>query len=93
MPMAFRRSRSPRPLRTPPRAQSLSRCNPLRETCSGYGGLAPSDGDHLYELHAYALDALPDLENGFNYNVLYRKMDGHILDEFTLKALYLFEED
>ncbi|SBV98281.1 conserved hypothetical protein [uncultured Eubacteriales bacterium] len=64
-----------------------------REVCSFYGGPAPSDGDHLYELHVYALDTLLDLENGFNYNVLYRKMDGHILDEFTLRALYLFKED
>ena len=64
-----------------------------REACSTYGGPAPSDGDHLYELHVYALDVKLDLENGFNYNELYHKMDGHILGEYTLKALYLFEEE
>jgi len=64
-----------------------------RKACSTYGGPAPSDGDHLYELHVYALDSLLELENGFNYNELYHKMDGHILDEYTLKAWYMFKED
>ena len=59
-----------------------------REECSMYGGPAPSDGNHVYELHVYALDTMLDLENGFNYNVLYRKMEGHILDQYTLKADY-----
>lgn len=59
-----------------------------RERCSVYGGPAPSDGAHVYELHVYALDKLLDLENGFNYNVLYRQMDGHIKDQFTLKGTY-----
>ena len=67
--------------------------NLSREACSVYGGPAPSDGDHLYEIHVYALDTLLDLENGFNYNVLYRQMDGHILDQYTLKGLYLFKEE
>lgn len=58
-----------------------------REKCSFYGGPAP-DGPHVYELHVYAVDTLLDLENGFNYNVLYRQMDGHILDQFTLKGSY-----
>ena len=63
-----------------------------REACSTYGGPAPSDGDHLYELHVYALDKTLPLENGFNYNTLYHEIEGHILDEYNLKALYLFEE-
>jgi len=62
--------------------------NLSREVCSMYGGPAPSDGAHVYELHVYALDTKLDLENGFNYNVLYRKMEGHILDQYTLKAVY-----
>lgn len=62
--------------------------NLSREVCSVYGGPAPSDGPHVYELHVYALDRLLDLEDGFNYNILYRQMEGHILDQFTLKAIY-----
>lgn len=65
--------------------------NLSREECSKYGGPAPSDGEHIYELHVYALDTELDLDDGFNYNVLYRKMDGHVLDEYTLKATYSSE--
>ena len=59
-----------------------------RELSSFYGGMCPPDAPHLYELHVYALDSLLDLGNGFLYNELYRKMDGHILDEYTLKGIY-----
>ena len=59
-----------------------------REDCSMYGGPAPSDGDHVYEMHVFAIDKMLDLENGFNYNVLYRQMEDHILDQYTLKANY-----
>lgn len=62
--------------------------NLSRALCSMYGGPAPSDGAHVYELHVYALDAELDLKNGFDYNILYRKMEGHILDQYTLKAVY-----
>ncbi|MEG1331827.1 MAG: YbhB/YbcL family Raf kinase inhibitor-like protein, partial [Eubacterium sp.] len=47
---------------------------------------------HLYELHVYALDSLLDLKNGFLFNELHRKMDGHILAQYTLKGLYLHEK-
>ncbi|MFT8363319.1 MAG: YbhB/YbcL family Raf kinase inhibitor-like protein [Sporolactobacillus sp.] len=59
-----------------------------RSLSSFYGGMAPPDAPHLYELHVYALDTLLNLTNGFYMNDLYKKMDGHILDCFTLKALY-----
>ncbi|WP_445491024.1 YbhB/YbcL family Raf kinase inhibitor-like protein [Niallia sp. 03133] len=55
---------------------------------SFYGGMTPPDCPHLYELHVYALDSILDLENGFLLNELYKKMDSHILAQFTLKALY-----
>lgn len=55
---------------------------------SCYGGMAPPDAPHLYELHVYALDSLLPLENSFYMNELYRKMDGHILQEYTLKGSY-----
>lgn len=58
------------------------------ELSSFYGGMAPPDAPHLYEIHVYALDTLLDLENGFLYNDLYKQMDGHILDQYTLKGTY-----
>ncbi|MEG1813624.1 MAG: YbhB/YbcL family Raf kinase inhibitor-like protein [Clostridia bacterium] len=62
------------------------------ELSSFYGGMCPPDAPHLYELHVYALDNLLDLKNGFLFNELHHKMDGHILAEYTLKGLYLHEE-
>lgn len=55
---------------------------------SFYGGMAPPDAPHLYELHVYALDTILDLENGFYMNDLYKKMASHILEDYTLKGLY-----
>lgn len=53
-----------------------------------YGGMTPPDQAHIYELHIYALDKILDLKNGFLLNELSRKMDGHILDQCTLKGIY-----
>ncbi|MEG0026701.1 MAG: YbhB/YbcL family Raf kinase inhibitor-like protein [Raoultibacter sp.] len=61
------------------------------ELSSFYGGMCPPDAPHLYELHVYALDTLLDVHKGFLFNELHRKMDGHILDEYTLKGLYSHE--
>ena len=58
------------------------------ELSSYYGGMTPPDKPHIYELHVYALDKMLDLERGFLLNELYREMDGHILDQFTLKGIY-----
>lgn len=59
-----------------------------KELSSFYGGMAPPDQPHLYELHVFALDTTLDLEKGFYMNDLYKKMDGHILAQSTLKGLY-----
>lgn len=59
-----------------------------REYSSFYGGMGSPDEPHIYELHVYALDTMLDFKKGFLLNELYRKMDGHILDSFTLKGLY-----
>lgn len=59
-----------------------------KELSSFFGGMAPPDAPHLYELHVFALDTELDLQKGFLMNNLYKKMDGHILDQYTLKALY-----
>ncbi len=55
---------------------------------SFYGGMGSPDAPHLYEVYVYALDTMLDLENSFLLNELYRKMDNHVLDSFTLKGLY-----
>ncbi len=55
---------------------------------SYYGGMTPPDKPHLYELHVYALDKMLDVKQGFLLNELYREMDGHILEQYTLKGIY-----
>ncbi len=67
---------------------SIQGGNQSRDQSSYYGGMAPPDSPHIYEIHVYALDKTLELTNGFNYNELYRKMDGHILSSFTLKGSY-----
>lgn len=59
-----------------------------KELSCFYGGMTPPDHAHTYELHIFALDTLLDLSAGFYLNELYRKMDGHILDEYNLKGVY-----
>lgn len=59
-----------------------------KELSAYYGGMAPPNEPHTYELHVYALDSLLDLENGFMLHELFRKMDGHILEQYTLKGAY-----
>lgn len=63
--------------------------NTPEQACSYYGGMAPPNAPHLYELHVYALDTLLDLKPGFYYNELYRQMEGHILDQVTIKEVTL----
>ena len=56
---------------------------------SCYGGPAPYDGKvHTYEMHVYALDKKLNLKNGFFFFFLFKQMEGHILDEYTLKFKY-----
>lgn len=59
-----------------------------KELSSFYGGMAPPDAPHIYEIHVYALDKMLNLKNSFLLNELYREMDGHILDQYTLKGQY-----
>ena len=58
------------------------------ELSSYYGGMTPPDKPHMYELHVYALDKMLDVKQGFLLNELYHAMDGHILEECTLKGIY-----
>lgn len=67
---------------------SIQGGNQSKELSSFYGGMAPPDAPHIYELHVFALDTTLELENGFLMNDLYKKMDGHILEQYTLKGTY-----
>lgn len=53
-----------------------------------YGGMAPPDRPHTYDLTIYALDALLPLKVGFSYEKLMAAMDGHILASTTVKGVY-----
>lgn len=59
-----------------------------RAAASFYGGMAPPDAPHIYELHVFALDTRLDLAKGFYMNELYKAMEGHILAQATLKGSY-----
>lgn len=56
--------------------------------CAAYGGMAPPDQPHIYEITVYALDKMLDLENGFMMNQMFRQMEGHILAQATIKGEY-----
>lgn len=38
--------------------------------------------------HVFALDRMLNLKQGFFLNELYREMEGHILEQVTLKGIY-----
>ena len=59
-----------------------------KDLSSYYGGMAPPNEPHTYELHVYALDCLLDLENGFMMHEMFRQMDGHVLAQAALKGVY-----
>ena len=67
---------------------SIQGGNHPAESCSYYGGMAPPDAPHIYDIHVYALDTVLDLKNGFYMNEMYRKMKGHILEEVTVSGEY-----
>ncbi len=58
------------------------------QDCAKYGGMAPPDADHIYEINVYALDTTLELKNGFFLNEMFRAMEGHILDSAILKGSY-----
>jgi len=56
--------------------------------CVGYCGMSPPDEAHLYTLRVFALDTLLDIEDGFNMNIMFREMQGHILDSAEISGWY-----
>ncbi|MDO4626552.1 MAG: YbhB/YbcL family Raf kinase inhibitor-like protein [Pasteurellaceae bacterium] len=55
---------------------------------SAYGGMAPPNTTHRYELYVYALDTKLNLPQGFRINDLHFAMQNHILDQAYLVGLY-----
>ncbi|MBQ8250738.1 MAG: YbhB/YbcL family Raf kinase inhibitor-like protein [Alphaproteobacteria bacterium] len=53
-----------------------------------YGGMAPPDKDHIYDLTVFALDKELNLQKGFSLTEMETEMKGHILDSFCLKGKY-----
>jgi Raf kinase inhibitor-like protein, YbhB/YbcL family len=58
------------------------------EEATGYGGPAPPDGPHMYDLRVFALDAELDLVRGFRLNEMMKKMRGHVLAHARVSAEY-----
>ena len=54
----------------------------------GYGGPAPPDKRHTYIFKVYALDEIPDVEEGFSKQELEDAMKGHIIAEAKLTGTY-----
>ncbi|WP_373819683.1 YbhB/YbcL family Raf kinase inhibitor-like protein [Glaesserella sp.] len=55
---------------------------------SNYGGMAPPNCLHRYELIVYALDTKLNLAQGFRFNDLHFAMQGHILAQASLMGTY-----
>ncbi|MGE5495067.1 MAG: YbhB/YbcL family Raf kinase inhibitor-like protein [Burkholderiales bacterium] len=55
---------------------------------TGYGGPAPPDKDHTYEITVFALDAELSLSEGFTKEEFTAAVSGHTLSTVTLKGLY-----
>lgn len=58
------------------------------EEASCYGGMAPPNSRHRYELIVHALDTTLDLQPGFRYNDLHFAMQGHILASASVMGTY-----
>lgn len=58
------------------------------EEASAYGGMAPPNCLHRYDLTVYALDCKLNLPNGFRFNDLHYAMQGHILAQASVTGTY-----
>jgi len=58
------------------------------EEASCYGGMAPPNCRHRYELIVYALDTKLNLPRGFRFNDLHFAMQGHILASACVMGTY-----
>lgn len=58
------------------------------EEASYYGGMAPPNCKHRYELIVYALDCKLNLASGFRFNDLHFAMQDHILATASIMGTY-----
>lgn len=58
------------------------------DEASSYGGMAPPNCEHRYELIVYALDCDLQLKKGFRFNDLHFAMQGHILAQASVMGKY-----
>ncbi|AGH39347.1 Phosphatidylethanolamine-binding protein [Bibersteinia trehalosi USDA-ARS-USMARC-188] len=58
------------------------------DEASSYGGMAPPNCEHRYELIVYALDCDLKLKKGFRFNDLHFAMQGHILAQASVMGKY-----
>ena len=59
-----------------------------QEDATGYGGPAPPNCRHEYDLKVFALNKELSLKKGFRLNELMRAMDGHVIAHAKLSAYY-----
>ncbi|MDO4998374.1 MAG: YbhB/YbcL family Raf kinase inhibitor-like protein [Neisseria sp.] len=58
------------------------------EEAACYGGMAPPNCLHRYDLTVYALDCELDLQKGFRFNELHYALDGHVLAQASVTGVY-----
>ncbi len=56
--------------------------------CNMYGGPAPEDRPHEYELQLYALSDTLNLKDGYYYNEFLREIRGKVLDTAVIRGIY-----
>lgn len=56
--------------------------------CNTYGGPAPEDRPHEYELILLALSDMLDLENGYYFNDFMKQIRGKVLDTAVIRGVY-----
>lgn len=67
-------------------ASVLGQHSPTEAAC--YGGMAPPNCLHRYDLTVYALDTRLNLPQGFLQNELHYAMQGHILAQASTTGIY-----
>jgi len=58
------------------------------EDATGYGGPAPPNCTHKYDLKVFALDKELSLKSGFRLNDLMHAMEGHVICHAKVSGLY-----
>ncbi|MCI2061536.1 MAG: YbhB/YbcL family Raf kinase inhibitor-like protein [Eubacteriaceae bacterium] len=55
---------------------------------TGYGGMAPPDRTHVYDLHIYALNDMLNVEQGFTVEEMRAAMKGHVIESARISGAY-----